>query len=141
MNKALGKICLGFSLCLLSACQSGQPSGALSLNSKTSPTSLIVSIAKTIQTCWFKSHDPAFKPYRLASEVNSYAGRPRLLLVPRKNPGGLPTLVVQAEQRGDKNSGKFTNLQTYGPILQSNSGKRITDDIKRWSLGSTNCKA
>lgn len=135
MNKVGGKIGTVLSMALLAACQSGQPSDALNLTMQASPSSLIVSIGKTLQTCWFKSHDPAFRAYRLASEVNSYAGRPRLLLVPKNNPGGLPQLVVQAEK-----SGNSTNLQTYGPILSGSNGKRITDDIKRWSRGSSSCK-
>lgn len=136
MNRVGGKIGTVLSVALLSACQSGQPSDSLSLTTQASPSSVIVSVGKTIQTCWFKSGDPAFRTYRLASEVNSYAGRPRLLLVPKNNPGGLPELVVQAEK-----SGNSTNLQTYGPILSGNNGKRITDDIKRWSRGNSACKA
>ena len=46
-----------------------------------------------------------------------------------------------AETKGDNTSGTYTNIQTYGPLLETPNGKRITDDVKRWSGGSTACKA
>ena len=123
----------------LASCQTGSPSGALSINTSNPPRPSIVNLARTAQTCWFKSGDRAFRPYRLASEVNSHAGRPRFLLVPRNNPTGLPALVVQAENRRSEATGNYTNLQTFGPLLSSNSGKRITDDIRRWNSGNSSC--
>ena len=128
-------------LIILSSCQTGAPSGELSINTKEAPQAAVVKLAKIAQSCWFKSGDGAFASYRLASEVNSYAGRPRFLLVPKKNPSGLPSLVVQAESKGDSSSGKYTNIQTFGPMLSTNNGQRITDDIRRWSGGNTACTA
>lgn len=124
---------------LLAACQQGQPSDALRIRSETAATELVASIARIAQTCWFKSKDRAFASYRLANEVNSSAGRPRFLLVPKRDPGGLPLLVVQAEQVIDPASGPYTDLQTYGPALQSVNGRRITDDVRRWSQGDSSC--
>ncbi|MEO1141455.1 MAG: hypothetical protein AAFW66_03810, partial [Pseudomonadota bacterium] len=95
-------------LALAAGCQTQSSSDALAVNAKEEPRAVIVSLAKTAQNCWFKSGDKEFTKFRLAAEVNSHAGRPRFLLVPRNNPGGLPSLVVQAEQRGDTASGKFT---------------------------------
>ena len=128
-------------LIIVSSCQTGAPSEALSVRSNEKPTPLIVAVAKNAQKCWFKSGDGTFKAYKLANEVNSHSGRPRILLVPRNNPGGLPQLVVQAEQKGSASSGTYTNIQAYGPLLGTSSGKRITDDVKRWSSGNSACKA
>ena len=127
----------------LGACQSkeGGPSSTLSLQSKQSPSDAVTHIARVAQKCWFQSKDAAFSGYRLAAEVNSYAGRPRFLLVPRKNPGGLPELVVQAEKRGDSASGSYTGVETYGPLLSGPHGKRITGDVERWANGSSDCSA
>lgn len=100
----------------------------------------MVKIAKAAQTCWFKSKDVAFRNYRLANEVNSPAGRPRILLVPKSDPSALPKLVVQAEKKGDTTSGNFTDIQAYGPILSTSSGSRITNDVKRWATGNGECK-
>lgn len=121
----------------LSACQKTPvdgPSGGLTLTTNKAASATIVAIAKTAQTCWFKSKDPAFKSFRLAAEVNSYAGRPRFLLVPKSNPGGLPKLVVQAEPKNGK-----TSVTAFGPMLSTTHGKRITTDIQRWATGSTSC--
>lgn len=129
---------------VLAGCQAekgNQSSPDLALKSSTSPSEMVVSLARTAQTCWFKSKDPVFAKYRLASEVNSYAGRPRFLLVPKNNPGGLPELVVQAERAGTAASGKYTNVQTFGPLLRSGNGKRISDDVKRWAKGDKSCTA
>ncbi|MGI9399939.1 MAG: hypothetical protein ACR2O0_01680 [Rhizobiaceae bacterium] len=125
---------------ILSACQTGSPSKALSLNSKQDATAIMVIIANAAQTCWFKSKDIAFRSYRLANEVNSPAGRPRILLVPKSDPSALPLLVIQAEKKGDTATGNFTEIQTFGPILSTSSGSRITNDVKRWSSGNEECR-
>lgn len=138
----LCKIFQGISpLFFLMACQTGSPSADLSINTKENAQQAVVKIAKNAQKCWFKSGDSAFRGFRLAAETNSYAGRPRFLLVPKNDPGGLPSLVVQAEGKGDASSGKFTNIRTFGPLLSTNEGSRITGDISRWSEGNLSCKA
>ena len=125
---------------LIAGCQTGIPSDALSMRSDTAPTDVMLSIAKAAQTCWFKSGDRAFGGYRLANEVNSPAGRPRILLVPKSDPSALPLLVVQAETRGSTATGNYTDIQAYGPILATGNGKRITDDVKRWADGDDACQ-
>ena len=141
MHRSLGgKLIIAMSLLGLAACQTGSPSASLSIKTKETPVNAITSIARTAQKCWFKSGDKAFNGMRMSNEVNSYAGRPRILLVKRSDPNGLPLLVVQAETKGDTTSGTFTNIQTFGPLLQTNNGKRITDDVSRWSKKNTNCK-
>lgn len=138
------KLVLGVSMAVfcalpvLSACQSNA-SRVLSLKSEARPTDIIVGIAKTAQSCWFASGDPAFAAYRLADEVNSYSGRPRLLLVPRNDPSALPALVIQAETKGSTASGTFSDVQAYGPLLSSPQASRITADVRRWTTGGTSC--
>ncbi len=99
-----------------------------------SPQSLMVRVAKQVQACWFKKPDPALKGFRMASEVNSYAGKPRILIVPRNNPEGLPKLVAQAEKSGGR-----TQFSSFGPLLSSNSGSRLQASLNRWAAGSTKC--
>lgn len=123
----------------LTACQTGKPSDALSVRSSENPTKLIVAVATQAQKCWFKSGDRNFSGYKLANEVNSHAGRPRILLVPRSNPSGLPVLVVQAEQKGSGATGTYTNLQSFGPLLATGNGARINQDISRWAKGTATC--
>jgi len=82
--------------------------------------------------CWFKSADPAFKAYRLAPELNSFSGRPRILIVPRNSPEARPLAVVQAE-------GHPARLQAFGPLLSEPVGARITADVRRWAAGDEGC--
>jgi hypothetical protein len=83
-------------------------------------------------TCWFKSGDAAFAKYQLAPELNSYTGRPRILIVERSQPTGRPSLVVQAE-------GNPAKLETFGPMMSGPSSGKITTDVSRWAGGSKGC--
>ena len=121
-------------LVILSACQSGGPVDGIKLSSSVEPLPQMVSIARSMQKCWFKSANATFRPYRLANETNSYAGRPRLLLVPRNKPTGLPSLVVQ----GEKQNGA-TVIQAFGPLLTSNAGQAISADLRNWISGGSAC--
>jgi hypothetical protein len=125
----------------LAACQAGSPSDALSLKTNTGATETVVAIAQAAQTCWFKSKDRAFAGFRLANEVNSPSGRPRFLLVPKNNPGGLPLLVVQAEKKGSATTGTYTAVQAFGPLLDTPNGSRINADVQRWATGNSACTA
>nr|WP_316654360.1 hypothetical protein [uncultured Gellertiella sp.] len=82
--------------------------------------------------CWFKSHDPAFAAYHMAPELNSYSGRPRLLLVKAHSPESRPLLVVQAE-------GNPARVDTFGPLMNDASAGRIMADVNRWAAGGKGC--
>ena len=136
MNELLRNGCVLFGMAFLPACQSDGPIEGLNLSTTTKPLPLIATIGKAMQKCWFKGGHAGFKPFRLSDESNSYAGRPRLLLVPKHKPTGLPSLVVQAEIRQGK-----TNLQVFGPLLSTPIGRSVNQDIARWSGGNSSCKA
>lgn len=139
MRKLLLAASLGSALIVLPACQKAPisgPSGALTLTVNKPASATIVAIAKTAQTCWFKSKDPIFKNFRLAAEVNSYVGKPRFLLVPKSNPGGLPKLVVNGETKNGR-----TVITAFGPLLSTNQGQRISSDVQRWATGNKSCNA
>jgi len=121
-------------LLLFSACQSGGPAGEFELSVKQQPRKLMVTIARNMQKCWFKGISPVFRKFRMANEVNSYAGKPRLLLVPKNNPTGLPSLVVQAQQNE-----KLTRLHVFGPLLATHAGKLISTDLNNWTTGKNTC--
>lgn len=120
-------------LALLTACQSQKttPSGG---GGKSAALKLMEQVAISAHKCWFASKDPAFKGYRFANELNSMSGQPRFLLVPAKNFGGLPALVVQARAPSAK-------LEAFGPLLQEPLGARVQGDLNRWGNGDTSCAA
>ncbi len=120
---------------LLSACtQSKAPVQAVSKPVQEKPQTMMVRVAKQVQACWFKKKDPALKGYKMASEVNSYSGKPRILIVPRNNPTGLPKLVAQAERKGGRNS-----FSSFGPLLNTKHGPRLAASLDAWARGSKTC--
>jgi hypothetical protein len=121
-------------LMFVSACVSNPASKSMELSTSTAALPLIVAIGKNMQTCWFKTNDATFRAFRLANETNSYAGKPRLLLVPKNQPTGLPSLVVEAQT----NVGN-TRLQAFGPLLATGAGAAISKDLKNWTSGDNAC--
>lgn len=112
----------------VSACQSSRP--ATAPNRAALP--MMERVALAANSCWFKSGDATFKPYRLAPELNSFSGRPRILAVPRNSPESRPVLVVQAE-------GNPAKLDTFGPLADGADGARIKRDVMRWAGGERSC--
>lgn len=125
-HKATGLILAAVAL---AACQP-KPQPADSVSRAALPT--MERIALGANACWFKSGDAAFKAYRLAPELNSFSGRPRILLVPRNSPESRPMLVVQAE-------GNPAKLDAFGPMMNETVSGRIATDVKRWANGGKGC--
>jgi hypothetical protein len=114
----------------LAACQPKPQPVSSSASRAALPT--MERVALGANACWFKSGDPAFKAYRLAPELNSFSGRPRILLVPRNSPESRPMLVVQAE-------GNPAKLDAFGPVMNETLSGRIATDVKRWANGGKGC--
>ncbi|OWV83897.1 hypothetical protein ATY75_04840 [Rhizobium sp. N122] len=113
---------------MAAACQSTPaPSGP---NRAALPT--MERVALGANACWFKSGDPAFAAYKLAPELNSFSGRPRILLVHKGSPESRPLLVIQAE-------GSPARLQAFGPVMSEPVAGRIAADVNRWSAGNKAC--
>lgn len=132
-----GTICaIMISLAALAGCQTkSQPGpGSLAFSSEKAALPTMERVALAANSCWFKSGDSSFKPYRLAPELNSYSGRPRILVVPASNPGGRPLLVVHAE-------GNPAKVEAFGPLMSGSSGNRIAADVRRWAGGQSSCSA
>ncbi|MCX8997820.1 hypothetical protein NOF55_11980 [Rhizobiaceae bacterium BDR2-2] len=115
---------------LLSGCQSKRPSPQPAAGRAALPT--MERVALGANACWFKSGDAAFRPYKLAPELNSFSGRPRILVVPARSPEARPLLVVEAE-------GNPARVSTYGPLMNEASAGRITADVNRWAGGARGC--
>ena len=116
---------------VLAGCQSGggQASGG---GGKSASLRAMEQVAIAAHKCWFAAKDPAFRPYRMANELNSFSGQPRFLLVPVDDYGGRPLLVVQAR-------GSSPRVEVFGPLLGEPLGARIGADVNRWSSGDGAC--
>lgn len=129
---AVGVVC---ALVALSACQSStKPPAGAGGSGKSASLKVMEQVSIAAYKCWFASKDPAFKSYRFANELNSMSGQPRFLLVPAKNFGGLPALVVQAQ-------GGSSQVQAFGPLMSEPLSSRITSDLNRWRSGNESCSA
>ncbi|MCV3241488.1 hypothetical protein [Mesorhizobium sp. ZC-5] len=115
-------------------CQSGNKADSAAPSGKSAALLTMEQVAIAAHKCWFASKDKAFRPYRFANELNSMSSQPRFLLVPAKNFGGLPALVVQAR-------GNSSQVEIFGPLLSDPLGDRISTDINRWRSGNTSCSA
>ena len=100
------------------------------------PAALIVRVATSLNACQFKAGQGLGSRYQVSAEPDSYSGRPRLLIVERRNPDGLPKLVVEAQRRGGSNS-----VSTYGPLLQTKSGPALKRAVDAYVAGRTSCIA
>jgi len=113
---------------LVAACQSSTPVKG----PDRSALSTMERVALGANGCWFKSGDPAFAAYKLAPELNSFSGRPRILVVHTGSPESRPLLVVQAE-------GNPAKMQAFGPMMSEPVAGRIAADVTRWSGGNRAC--
>jgi hypothetical protein len=104
----------------------------ITLNDSHTALSTMERVAVAANGCWFKSSDPAFARYVMAPELNSFTGRPRILVVERSQPTGRPLLVVQAE-------GNPAKLAAFGPMMSGSGGARISADVTRWATGGKSC--
>lgn len=122
-------------LLALGACQSGsKPAASNTVSGKSASLQAMEQVAIAAHRCWFASKDPAFRPYRMANELNAFGGTPRFLLVPAQNYGGLPLLVVQAR-------GNSSRIEHFGPLAAEPLGARINADLARWSSGNGDCRS
>ncbi|MDR7224189.1 hypothetical protein [Aminobacter aminovorans] len=116
----------------LAACNSGPKTPPPSTSGKSASLRSMEQVAIAAHKCWFASKDPAFKKYQMANELNNFGGTPRFLLVPAKQYGARPLLVVQAQ-------GNSSQVQVFGPLMSEALSGRITSDINRWRSGDASC--
>lgn len=114
----------------LGGCTTSRPSPVTGASKAALP--VMERVALGANACWFKSKDPAFAGYRLAPELNSFSGRPRILLVKAHSPESRPLLVVQAE-------GNPARLDAFGPMMGESVSGRISKDVNRWAQGGSGC--
>lgn len=115
----------------LGACQGG--GGPLTLEAEAdSPVAALQTINEAGQECWFRSGERRFGDLALVPELDTQAGRPRLLVVRSGRRQSPPVLVVEA-------AGRPVTIETYGPLANTATGARINRDIRRWMAGPDSC--
>lgn len=124
-------VLLALAAVLLAACQS-KPAVRSAGGGKSAALRTMEQVARAAHKCWFASNDADFTAYSFANELNSFSGRPRFLLVPKRDFGGKPLLVVQA-------SGPAGKVEVFGPLVGTQAGGRILADVDRWSSGDDSC--
>ncbi len=126
----LATLCMIPAAALLAACSSKEkPVVALEIGA----LPVMERVALGANRCWFKSKDPAFAAYKLAPELKSFTGTPRILVVKRNSPESLPLLVVQAQ-------GAPAKLAAFGPLMQDATvNARVTKDVNHWARGGKGC--
>ena len=120
-------------LIVLAGCQSEPMGGPMTLEvGASNPVNALQRINNTGAKCWIRSGDRHFRGLHMIPELDTTAGRPRLLIMRTNKQQGLPLLVIEA-------SGAPTKIVTYGPLASSATGARVNSDIMRWSSGPDGC--
>ncbi len=91
-------------------------------------------IAERVGACWFSGGNGAFSRFAYAPELNSFSGKPRILVVPKADPAGLPQLVIEIST-----GSQATVVKLFGPLLATARGTAIQRDVERWADGGTDC--
>lgn len=112
-------------------CATDEPLGGPLVAEVAAPTprAALQRIAAGAARCWT---DGALADYAVVPELDTTAGRPRILLIEKGEPGSLPALVIEA--RPDP-----VRLTSFGPLAQSPTSNRVNADIIRWSTGGSSC--
>lgn len=131
INKLIVYSLMSFSFGL-AACTHEAGPGNIELASGEPALKTMERVALTANRCWFKSGKSEFRRYGFEPELQSYSGRPRMLVVPKNTPGGKPILVVEAE-------GNPAKVSVYGPLMALSQGNAIGEDIDRWVKGDNQC--
>jgi hypothetical protein len=133
MRAMVGFICVAAGA-LLAACQPEIKTARTAPSPERSALPVMERVALGARECWFRSKDKDFAKYRLSPELTSMTGKPRILIVPARNPNGLPLAVVEAQ-------GNPARMQAFGPLMAEPLGDRIRADVNRWANGEDSCAA
>ena len=132
MRTLIASSCATFAL-VLTACTTRAPD-YLEYAAYQDTNTVANRIAERIGACWFAGGNNAFSRFAYAPELNSFAGKPRILVVPKENPAGLPQLVIEVSD-GEQ----ATVVKLFGPLLATSRGTAIQRDVERWADGGTDC--
>jgi hypothetical protein len=119
---------------LLGACKTSQPIDYTLLHAHQEPVAMASHISERVGACWFGGDRPAFAEYSYAPELNSFSDRPRVLIVDKSNPTGLPQLVIEVVK-----AKRGSDVKLFGPLMSSGEASAIYRDVGRWAGGARDC--
>lgn len=120
---------------VLAGCKtSSEPTDYMLLHANQDPVTVASRIAGHVGNCWFDGSRSAFAEYSYTPELTSYSNRPRVLIVRKSDPNGLPVLVIEASK---KNRG--ADVKLFGPLMATDEADAIYRDVGRWAGGAREC--
>ena len=116
---------------LLAACTTSEPLGGplVAEVAAPTPTAALQRIARNAARCWTGGE---IGGYAVIPELDTQAGKPRILLIEKGKPRSLPALVIEGQASP-------TRLRSFGPLASAPLSNRINSDIIRWSTGNDSC--
>jgi hypothetical protein len=117
----------------LAACQS-TPQDFVALHSGGDPGKTAELIAHNVGACWFGGKRKGFEGLSYAPELSSDS-RPRVLVVEKDDPGGLPKLVIEVAK-----AKRGSDVRLFGPLLDSGDAAQIRADVAFWAGGGRTCR-
>ncbi len=131
----LADILLAAFVIVVTGCRSAPPPADYAeFRSSQDPGTVAARIAENVGACWFAGARPAFATFSYTPELTSYSDRPRVLVVEKAKPTGLPKLVIEAT-RAERGS----SVKLFGPLMATVEAAAISRDVRRWVGGSTGC--
>ncbi len=98
------------------------------------PTDVASHIANKVGDCWFDSGNKRFADYSYAPELSS-SERPRVLIVDKADPGGLPKLVIEVAR-----AKHGSDIKLFGPLMDGSEADRIRSEVAFWAGGGRTCR-
>lgn len=131
LSLSLGALIAGAAL---AGCAGERPGGSMQIEVADAAIPVLQRINERALTCWIRSGDRAFRQLALVPELDTRAGKPRILVVERGRSQGLPRFVIEA-------SGTPAQVVTYGPLAGRSVSARINTDVTRWAAGDPACRS
>ena len=134
-SSAIWLICIAAAMLLPAACQTAAPTRDYAeFRSSGGPGATAAALSENVAACWFGGSRPAFAGLIYVPELASHSDRPRVLIVAKSDPTGLPKLVIEASPAAGGASVKL-----FGPLMATAEAAAISRDVARWAGGASGC--
>ena len=118
----------------LAGCKTAEPQDYALLHANLDTSTMASQISAKVAACWFDGSRPAFADYSYTPELNSFSDRPRVLIVQKSDPTGLPLLVIEIVK-----AKRGSDVKLFGPLMATDEQSAIYRDVSRWAGGARDC--